>query len=127
MSAVGADVVFVGTILASLGGDALQFLLRRSVGVPNLNQEILLTDRDAVKVVDDLLADIAALKALVACVSSNVTNDCRKENSILPCKADATAIAHAVTEDLGRHNVERLKDRGEHLRRVSLKSRYRFK
>jgi len=66
--AVGADVVLVGTVLATLGGDTLELLLGRGVGVPNLHDETLFADGDTVKALDDLLTDITGLEA-VLCIS----------------------------------------------------------
>lgn len=42
--AVGADVVLVGTVLATLGGDTLELLLGRGVGIANLHDETLIAD-----------------------------------------------------------------------------------
>lgn len=55
---VCADIVLVGSVLAALGGDALQLLLRRRVGVADLHQETLITNGLAVVAPDDLLADV---------------------------------------------------------------------
>lgn len=61
---VCADVVFVGTVLAALGGDTLQLLLRRRVGIANLHQEAFITNGLAMVAPDDLLTDISTLKAV---------------------------------------------------------------
>lgn len=63
-SAVGADVVLVGTVLTALGSDALQLLLRRSIGITNLHQVALIANGLAVVALDDLLTHITRLEAV---------------------------------------------------------------
>ena len=62
-SSVSANVVLVGAELAALSRDALQLLLRRSVGVANLHQHALISNRGAVKLLDHILALITGLEA----------------------------------------------------------------
>ena len=63
-SAIGTDVVFVGAELAALGSDPLQFLLSRSIGVPNLHQQALIADGASVISANDILALVTRLKAI---------------------------------------------------------------
>ena len=62
-SAIGANVVLIGTELAALCGDTLQLLLRRGVGIADLHQHALFSDRSTVILLDNLFAFIAGFKA----------------------------------------------------------------
>lgn len=59
---VGADVVLVGTVLAALSSDTLQLLLRGRVRVANLHHEALLSDGNAVVVLNNFLTDFTRLE-----------------------------------------------------------------
>lgn len=63
-SSVCADVVLIGAVLPALGGDALQLLLRRRVGIANLHQEALISNGLAMVASDDLLADVTRFETV---------------------------------------------------------------
>jgi len=48
--------------LTTLSGDTLQILLSRSIGIADLEEKTLFANRLAVELLDDLLADLAALE-----------------------------------------------------------------
>lgn len=52
-------IVLVGAILALLRGSCLQAFLGAGVCVTNLQGESLFSDRHAVEILDDLIADLA--------------------------------------------------------------------
>lgn len=58
------NIVLVGTELATLGGDTLQFLLGRSVGVADLHLETLVADSNTCKVQNDLITDCTGLETI---------------------------------------------------------------
>jgi hypothetical protein len=62
-SAVGANVVLIGAELPTFGGDALQLLLGRRVGVPDLHQHSLFANGSTMVLLDDVLALLASLKS----------------------------------------------------------------
>jgi hypothetical protein len=68
--AVSTNIVLIGSELSTLCGDTLQVLLRRSIGIANLEKESLFTNWLTVKLLDDLLADSASLETVVVCQSS---------------------------------------------------------
>jgi hypothetical protein len=94
---VGADVVLVGAELATLGGDTLQLLLSRGVGISNVHEKSILADADAVVLSDDLITDIAVLEAIV-CIS--ICRDCGGRGIDSPSEPNTPAIAHAVAKNL---------------------------
>lgn len=106
--AVGADVVLVGTVLATLGGDTLELLLGRGIGVADLHDETLLADGDAVKALDDLLTDITGLETVMAGQSLSPENVARYLD--IPSETDTTGVAHAVTQDLAGEDLVGRKD-----------------
>ena len=63
-STICTNIVLVGSELTAFSGDALQILLSRRVGVTNLQKEAFLANGLAVELLDDLFADVAALKAV---------------------------------------------------------------
>jgi hypothetical protein len=56
--------------LTAFGGDALQVLLSRGIGIANLQKKALLANGLTVELLDDLFADVASLKAVNRSVSS---------------------------------------------------------
>ena len=62
MCSVCSNIVLVCTILPTLRSYALQLLLRRGVCIADLHDKMVLANRHAVEVLDDLLADIATLE-----------------------------------------------------------------
>jgi len=58
--------------LTAFGGDALQVLLSRGIGIANLQKKALLANGLTVELLDDLFADVASLKAMNKSVSSAV-------------------------------------------------------
>jgi hypothetical protein len=58
--------------LTAFGGDALQVLLSRGIGIANLQKKALLANGLTVELLDDLFADVASLKAMNRSVSSAV-------------------------------------------------------
>jgi hypothetical protein len=58
--------------LTAFGGDALQVLLSRGIGIANLQKKALLANGLTVELLDDLFADVASLKAMNRSVSSTV-------------------------------------------------------
>jgi hypothetical protein len=58
--------------LTAFGGDALQVLLSRGIGIANLQKKALLANGLTVELLDDLFADVAGLKAMNRSVSSAV-------------------------------------------------------
>lgn len=108
--AIGADIILVGTVLAALGGDALQLLLGRSIGVADLHQVALVTNGLAMVALDDLLTHLTGLEAVVEILVDGL-NPGRLVG--LPSKTDATGVAHAVTQDLARHDLVRIEDGDE--------------
>lgn len=61
---VRADIVLIRPVLAAFGRDALQFLLRRGIGIADLHGEMILSDRHAMEVLDNLLANVTSLEAV---------------------------------------------------------------
>lgn len=66
-AAISTDIVLIGPELTALGGDALQILLSRSIGIANLEKETLLANGLAMELLDDLLTDITVLEAASTC------------------------------------------------------------
>lgn len=64
-STICAYIVLIGSKLTALRGDSLQVLLGRSVGIANLEEETFLTNWLAMELLDNLLADVTALKAVI--------------------------------------------------------------
>lgn len=96
-STVCTDIVLVGTELTTLSGDALQILLGRGVGIANLEKKSFLANWLAMKLLDDLLADVATLKtdhksAIVRTIQVLIERS-------LPSKANATAVLTLITKD----------------------------
>lgn len=60
--AIGANIVFIGTELASLSSDTLELLLAGSVCVTNLYVHVFIANRHVVEVGNDLVADSTRLK-----------------------------------------------------------------
>lgn len=118
MSAVGADVVLVGSILAAFGRDTLELLLSGSIGVTNLHDVVLLADGDAMEVLNDLLADLASLEAASQRQKACDMNRPGSQGT-LPSETHTAAIAHGIAQNLAGDDVERLKDVGERLISVS--------
>jgi hypothetical protein len=58
--------------LTAFGGDALQVLLSRGIGIANLQKKALLANGLTMELLDDLFADVASLKAMNRSVSSAV-------------------------------------------------------
>jgi hypothetical protein len=58
--------------LTAFGGDALQVLLSRGIGIANLQKKALLANGLTVELLNDLFADVASLKAMNRSVSSAV-------------------------------------------------------
>jgi hypothetical protein len=67
-STVGPNVVLVGSELASLSGDALQFLLGWGIGIANVHEKTFLANRLTMKVVDHIITNVAILKACLLLV-----------------------------------------------------------
>lgn len=102
-SAVCTNVVLIGAELAALSRDSFQLLLRRCVGVADLHQHALLTNRSTMVLFDDVLALLASFEA----GQQSATTVCHISVSAgnLPSKANSAAVAHAVTENLARNNM----------------------
>lgn len=62
-SAIGTNVVLVGSELATFGSDTLQLLLTRSIGIADVHDHSLFADGDAVELLDDSVADVSRLEA----------------------------------------------------------------
>lgn len=63
-SAIGTNVVLVGSELATFGSDALEFLLCRGVGIANVHEKTLLANANTVELSNHLVTDISVLKAI---------------------------------------------------------------
>lgn len=63
MCSIRPNIVLVGTVLAALGSDALQLLLRWRVCVADLHDKVVLADRHSMKIFDYLFTDVACLEA----------------------------------------------------------------
>lgn len=63
-SAVGANVVLIGAELAALSRDALQLLLRRSIGIADIHLHAFYANTSAVILLDHVLTFFASLEAV---------------------------------------------------------------
>jgi hypothetical protein len=61
--AISTDIVLVSSELAALSSDALKILLGWSICEANLEKETFFTNRLTMEFADDLVADLATLKA----------------------------------------------------------------
>ena len=61
---IGANIVLVGTELASLSSDTLELLLAGSVCVTDLHVHVFIANRHVVEVGNDLIADGTRLKTV---------------------------------------------------------------
>jgi hypothetical protein len=94
--AVSTDVILVGSELTAFGSDTLEVLLGRSIGVTNLEEKALFANGLTMKLSDDLLADITALKS-----EDKVSRDrlLTGLETSLPSKANTTAVVVGITQD----------------------------
>lgn len=60
--AVSTNVILISSELAAFCGNSLEFLLGWGIGISNVHEQSFFTDADTVKLSDDLITDIAALK-----------------------------------------------------------------
>jgi hypothetical protein len=115
-AAVCTDVVLVGSELSTLSCDALEILLSRSVCVANLEQKTLFTNGLTMKLLDDLVADIATLKAVTKLSQRHL----KGMWSCPPSEANTSAVVLAITEDSARLNSVVHKDSTKLLLRASV-------
>lgn len=116
-SAVGANVVLVGTVLTALSSDALQLLLSGSISVADLHQEALFANGLSMVALDDLLAKVTGLETAI--ISQLCLKLCRYNEEHSPRKTDSTAVSHAVAKDLARQDLVGIKDGNQLLHGVS--------
>ena len=64
MRAISTDIVLIGAVLSALGSDALQLLLGWSIRIANLHDIVVFSNRQSMKVLNDLLTDVAGLEAV---------------------------------------------------------------
>jgi hypothetical protein len=62
--AISTNVILVGTELAPLGSDALEFLLGRRVRIADLHQHSLFSNRSTVVLLNDVLAFVPRLETV---------------------------------------------------------------
>lgn len=63
VGAIGADVILVGAVLATLSRDPLQLLLRRRIGVSDLHLLSIDAELETIEVLDDPLTYLPTLEA----------------------------------------------------------------
>ncbi len=97
---ISTDVILVSSELATLCGDSLEILLSRSIGVADLEKKTLLTNRLAMKFLDNFLTNITVLKTgkLISVYLDYQMLD------YLPSKTDTTTIVLGITKDPTRLN-----------------------
>ena len=78
-STICTNIVLVGSELTAFGGDTLQVLLSRGIGITDLQKKAFLANRLAVELLDDLFADIAALKAVR---KVSIIRECRETKQL---------------------------------------------
>jgi hypothetical protein len=63
IGSVGSNVILVGSELTTFSGDTLQVFLGGSIGIANLQKQAFIANWLPMKLLDNLFADIATLKA----------------------------------------------------------------
>jgi hypothetical protein len=105
--AISTNVILVGTELAPLGSDALEFLLGRRVRIADLHQHSLFSNRSTVVLLNDVLAFVPRLET-VARVS--VLCHVHGMSPHSPSETNTTAVAHTVTKNLAGDDMIASKD-----------------
>jgi len=95
--AVSTDVILIGSELSAFGSDTLEVLLSRSVGIADLKEKTLFTNRLTMKLSNDLLADFACLESVTEVSRDPVLYNLKQTS--LPSKANTTAVVVSIPED----------------------------
>lgn len=98
-AAIGTDVVLGSAELTALSGDFLQVLLSWSIGIANLKEKTLITDWLAMEFADNLLADVAALKASksnTTAVTLRVVKNSARDNSVVHEYRSKLSLVHVL-------------------------------